>query len=150
MRDLFFATALAAALLMPACRQEESGGTRERREKNIRLAGQVYDAFNRHDWAGMAELYADTAEFKDPSFDRDIVRQTRQQIEEKYRKYGEMSPDIRDSVVAVYAAGETHVIVEFVSSGTGPDGVRWSLPICTIFTIEDGMITGDYTYYDHR
>lgn len=150
MRDCIMAATLFTAILMPACRQEESVGTGERTEKNIRLAGQVYEAFNRHDWTGMAELYADTAEFKDPSFGQDIVRQTRQQIAEKYGKYEEMSPDISDSVVEVYAAGEKHVIVEFVSSGTGPDGARWNMPICSIFTIENGQITKDYTYYDNR
>ncbi len=150
MKDSVLRSFLIAAVLLPACGQNESVGTGGRTEKNIRIAGQVFEAFNRHDWTGMAELYTDTAEFKDPSFGEVIVRQTRQQIAEKYRKYEAMSPDIRDSVVEVYAAGDRHVIVEFVSSGTGPDGARWSMSICTIFTIEEGQITKDYTYYDNR
>jgi hypothetical protein len=74
--------------------------------------------------------------------------QTREQIVEKYAQMGQVIPDMRDDMVQVYPSGENHVIVEFVSSGTAPDGNKWKLPICTIFTIEDGLIARDSTYYD--
>ena len=41
------------------------------------------------------------------------------------------------------------MIVEFVSTGTAPDGTKFELPIVSIFTIEEGMITKDWTYYDN-
>ncbi len=117
--------------------------------KNIEIVQQVYEHFNQHDWKGLANLYAENADFKDPSFGQAVVSQTRQQIIDKYQEMAAMFPDVRDDIVSVYPSGEKHVIVEFVSSGTGPDGSQWTLPICTIFTIENGQITRDFTYYDH-
>jgi len=117
-------------------------------EENIQIAENVYKYFNEHDWEKMAGLYADPADFKDPSFGQEIVKQTRQQTIEKYKAMEEMSRDIRDEIVQVYPSGYMHVIVEFISSGTAPNGKKWILPICTIFTIENGQITKDFTYYD--
>ena len=116
--------------------------------ENIAIVKKLYEHFNAHDWDAMAALYAEPAEFKDPSFGQEIVQQTRQQTAQKYRELAETFPDLRDDIVAIYPSGEKHVIVEFVSSGTAPNGEKWMLPICTIFTIEDGLITKDFTYYD--
>lgn len=120
----------------------------EPHEENVRIAKSVFEYFNRHDWEGMSALYTDPAEFKDPSLGQGIVKQTRAQIVQKYKGLEEMSHDVRDDLLQVYPSGDRHVIVEFVSSGTAPDGTRWTLPICTIFTIENGKITKDFTYYD--
>lgn len=117
-------------------------------EENIIIARTVFEYFNQHAWEKMAGLYAEQAEFKDPSFGPGIITQTRQQIIQKYQAMGEMFPDLRDDIVQMYPSGEHYVIVEFVSSGTAPDGTQWTLPICAIFTIEDGQITKDFTYYD--
>ncbi len=94
-------------------------------------------------------MYADPAEFKDPSFGPGVVIQTRKQTVKKYREMSEMFPDLHDEVLQMYPSGENHLIVEFVSSGTAPDGSTFDLPICTIFTIEDGLITKDFTYFDN-
>jgi len=120
----------------------------EPHEENIRIAKRVYEFFNEHDWEKMAALYAEPADFKDPSFGQETVKQTREQIVQKYRELEEMSRDVRDDVLQVYPSGDEHVIVEFISSGTAPDGTKWTLPICTIFTLENGQITKDFTYYD--
>jgi len=120
----------------------------ERQEENIRIARSLFKYFNQHDWEKMAALYAELADFKDPSFGQETVKQTREQIVQKYRELEEMSRDVRDDVLQVYPSGDEHVIVEFVSSGTAPDGTKWTLPICTIFTLENGQITKDFTYYD--
>ena len=116
--------------------------------ENIALVKKMYEYFNDHNWDAMAALYAEPAEFKDPSFGQEIVQQTRKQTAQKYREMGETFPDLHDEIVAMYPSGEQYVIVEFVSSGTAPDGQKWTLPICTIFTIEDGLITKDFSYYD--
>lgn len=120
----------------------------EIQEENTLIAKSLFRYFNQHDWEKMAALYTDPAEFKDPSFGQEVVQQTRVQIVEKYRGLEEMSHDVRDDVLQIYPSGDKHVIVEFVSSGTAPDGTKWTLPICTIFTIENGQITKDFTYYD--
>jgi ketosteroid isomerase-like protein len=74
---------------------------------------------------------------------------SRAQIVKEYSELQSMFPDVQDSVVAVYPSGKNKVIVEFVSKGTNPDKTKFELPICTIFTIENGKITKDYTYYDN-
>jgi ketosteroid isomerase-like protein len=117
-------------------------------DANVAIALKAFEYFNRHDWEGMASLYADPAEFRDPSLGLELVMQTRKDIIDKYAEMGRAIPDLRDDVSAVYPSGDKHVIIEFVSSGSTPDGGRWKLPICTIMTIEDGLITKDYTYYD--
>lgn len=117
--------------------------------KNEQLVKQYFDHFNKHEWAKMAGMYTEKADFKDPSLGQGIVKQTRQQIIDKYTELNQIFPDVHDEVLNVYPSGEKNIIVEFVSTGTGPDKSKFTLPVCTIFTIENGQITKDYTYYDN-
>lgn len=137
---------LAAMAVLASCNPQNP---EKMTSENTVLVNQYFEHFNQHDWDKMAALYSETAEFKDPSLGQGIVKQSREQVAQKYRELSEVFPDLSDSVVQVYPSGEKHVIVEFVSSGTAPDGSKFELPICTIFTIEDGQITKDYTYYDN-
>jgi hypothetical protein len=117
---------------------------------NIIVAKQLFEKFNSHDWAGMATLYTDTAEFKDPSLGIGIVKQSRIETVKKYTELHKIFADIKDSIVATYPINNTSVVVEFVSKGTAPDGSKFELPICSILTINDnGLIQKDYTYYDN-
>ncbi|MFM2361798.1 MAG: hypothetical protein RLZZ316_700 [Bacteroidota bacterium] len=115
----------------------------------VKQALLLFEKFNQHDWAGMAALYADTALFKDPSLGTDIVPQTRQQTIEKYTQLQQTFTNIKDSVVALYPSGSQTVVVEFISKGTAPDGSSFELPIITVLTIQNSLITKDYTYYDN-
>lgn len=117
-------------------------------DQNMALTKQVYEYFNQHDWEKMAGLYTDPAQFKDPSFGQGIVKQTHRQTIEKYKQLETFSSDIKDDIVQIYPSGDNYVIVDFISSGTTPDGKKWTLPLCTIFTIENGQVTNDFTYYD--
>lgn len=117
--------------------------------KNEKLVKQYFEYFNNHDWKKMAEMYTETADFKDPSLGQGIVKQTRQQIQNKYEELNKIFPDLHDKVLQIYPSGEKHIIVEFVSTGTAPDNSKFELPICTIFTIENGLITKDFTYFDN-
>ena len=114
-----------------------------------KIVRQYFEHFNNHDWTSMAKMYTETAEFKDPSLGPGLVKQTRQQIIEKYSGLCEIFPDIKDSVLQIYSSGNNHIIVEFVSSGTALDSTQFELPICTIFTIENGLISKDFTYFDN-
>ena len=116
----------------------------------VSIARKFFDYFNDHNWEKMAGLYAEPADFMDPSFGKEIVQQSREQTAQKYREMGEIFPDLRDDIIQIYPSGENNVIIEFVSSGTAPDGTKWTLPICTIFTIEKGQITEDFSYYDRK
>ena len=116
---------------------------------NEKLVKQYFEYFNNHEWAKMANMYADTAEFKDPTLGQGIVKQTRQQTIDKYTELNKIFPDLHDNVIQTYPAGGNHIIVEFVSTGTAPDKTKFELPICTILTIENGAITKDFTYFDN-
>ncbi len=144
--------AALSVLLLVACNKSEketSLASLTASEQNVEIVNKVYEHFNEHNWTAMADLYSNPAEFKDPAFGLEAVQQTREEIAAKYKEMGEMFPDIKDEVVKVYPSGANHVVVEFVSYGSAPDGTKWSLPICTIFTVENGQITKDYTYYNN-
>lgn len=116
---------------------------------NEKLIKTYFEHFNNHDWKKMAEMYTETADFKDPSLGIGIVKQTQQQTIKKYSELNNVFPDLKDEVKAVYPSGDNHIVVEFISTGTAPDNSKFELPICTIFTIENGKITKDFTYYDN-
>lgn len=116
---------------------------------NEELVKIYFEHFNRHEWKKMADMYSENAEFKDPSLGQGIVKQTRQQFIEKYSELSKIFPDLNDKVIQIYPSDDNHIIVEFVSSGTAPDGSKFELQICTIFTFENGIITKDFTYYDN-
>lgn len=94
-------------------------------------------------------MYAETTDFQDLSLGQGIVKQTRQQTIEKYSELNKVFPDLHDQVIQIYPSGDQHIIVEFVSSGTAPDHSKFELPICTILTIEDGLIIKDFSYFDN-
>ena len=135
---------IISILTFSACSQEKKGGN-----ENEKLIQEYFAFFNKHDWKGMANLYAERADFKDPSLGPGIVKQTHEQIIKKYGELSQTFPDVSDKILNVYSSGEHHVIVEFVSTGTAPDSSRFELPICTIFKIENGLISEDFTYYDN-
>ena len=116
---------------------------------NEKIVRQYFEHFNNHEWSKMANMYAEVSDFKDPSLGLGIVKQSRQQIMDKYSELNEIFPDLHDEVIQIYPSGDKHIIVEFVSSGTAPDDSKFELPICTIFTIEDGIITKDFSYFDN-
>ena len=86
---------------------------------NENLVKQYFEHFNKHNFIEMANMYAETADFKDPSLGQGIVKQTRQQTIEKYTALVKIFPDLHDQIVQIYPSGSNHVVVEFVSSGTG-------------------------------
>ena len=116
---------------------------------NEKLVKQYFEHFNNHEWTKMANLYTEISDFKDPSLGIGIIKQTRQQIIEKYSELTKVFPDLHDKIIQIYPSGDEHIIVEFVSSGTAPDNSRFELPICTILTIENGLITKDFSYFDN-
>lgn len=141
---------LAMASLF-SCKQskEKMISTKETSSENEKIAKELFLHFNNHDWQKMANLYTENPEFKEPTSGMKPQLKSRAQIVKEYSELQSMFPDVQDSVVAVYPSGKNKVIVEFVSKGTNPDKTKFELPICTIFTIENGKITKDYTYYDN-
>ncbi len=145
MRRLLIFSLLTFVLISCNSSKQNTMGTTE----NEKFVKQYFEHFNKHDFAKMANMYAETANFKDPSLGQGIVKQTRQQTIEKYTELAKYFPDLHDEVIQTYPSGDNHIIVEFISSGTGPDKVKFELPICSILTIENGLITKDFTYFDN-
>lgn len=116
---------------------------------NEKLVQQYFEHFNNHEWTKMANMYSEISEFKDPSLGKEIVKQTRQQIIDKYSELTQIFPDLHDRVIQTYPSGDKHIIVEFISTGTAPDNSKFELPVCTILTIENGVITKDFSYFDN-
>ncbi len=140
-------TLLSATLLFISCNQKKV--KKMETSANEKLVKQYFEHFNKHNWTAMANMYVENAEFKDPSLGIGIVKQTKQQIIDKYSELNGVFPDLNDKIIQIYPSGEKHIIVEFVSSGTAPDNSKFELPICTIFTIKNGLITKDFTYFDN-
>ena len=144
-----FSITLFVALLLASCQQTPAPPTVESPDaKNLELIQTYFKHFNAHDWQKMAAMYREPAEMKDPAFGLEMIRQTRAEIVGKYQELNQAIPDVRDSILSIYPSGK-HVVVEFISSGTAPDSSKFTLPICTVFTIENGLITQDFTYYDN-
>lgn len=137
-------TALFVSVMTIACNNCDS-----KDNSNEQFVKKYFQLFNQHQWKALSELYVENAEFKDPSFGTRIVKQSRQEFVKKYSELTEIFPDLKDEIKTIYVSGNNNVIVEFVSTGTAPDNTRFELPICTIFTIENGKITKDFTYYDN-
>lgn len=139
---------LFAILTLASCNNQNQSKVMEI-SRNEKIVKQYFEHFNNHDWKKMSEMYTETVDFKDPSLGTGIVKQSRQQIQDKYADLNKVFPDLHDKVIQIYPSGEKHIIVEFVSTGTAPDNSKFELPICTIFTIENGLITKDFSYFDN-
>lgn len=137
---------LFALFALNSCNQTDNKMNSTANEK---LVSQYFEHFNKHEWTKLSEMYVENAEFKDPSLGLGITKQTRQQFVKKYGELQNIFPNLKDRVLQVYPSGEKNIIVEFVSTGTAEDESEFELPICTIFTIENGKITKDFTYYDN-
>ncbi len=145
MKKLIMSFALIISLL--SCNNQQP--SKNVNEANAQLIQRYFTYFNNHDWSKMAAMYVETAEFKDPSLGKGIVKQARAEIVKKYSDLNQMFPNVKDDIVSVYPSDSNHIVVEFISRGTGLDKSTFELPICTIFTLENGLITKDFTYYDN-
>jgi Ketosteroid isomerase-related protein len=141
-KSLFF---LLISFFLIACCKSSC----EKSTENEQLVKQYFELFNAHKWKELSKLYIENAEFKDPSLGTGIVKQSRQDFFKKYSELNQVFPDLKDEIKQIYVSGDKNVIVEFVSTGTAPDNSKFELPICTIFTIKNGKITKDLTYYDN-
>ena len=142
-----FTIIMISTLIFQSCSNQNKQTTMSTENENF--VKTYFEHFNNHHWVKMASMYAEVSEFKDPTFGKGIVKQTRQETIKKYSELNAVFPDLHDNVIQTYPSGDTHIIVEFVSSGTAPDGSKFELPICTILTIENGLITKDFTYFDN-
>jgi len=145
MRTIKFMSVVFFCLIIVACSNCDSKDNPE----NQQLIQHYFKLFNEHKWPELSEMYTENAEFKDPSFGTKTIKQTKKDFVKKYVELNQIFPDLKDKVINIYPSGDKNIIVEFVSTGTAPDQSKFELPICTVFTIENGKITKDFTYYDN-
>ncbi|MCU0384069.1 MAG: nuclear transport factor 2 family protein [Cyclobacteriaceae bacterium] len=132
---------MAVCLVAMACTQTQL--PEKENEKTIR---KLFESFNQHNWQAMAECYADTALFLDPALGVAPISLTRADIIAKYAEMEKEIPDIRDSVLLIVTK-QNQVWVEFISKGKLNDSVQIYLPIATHFTLLNGKVIKDNTYY---
>lgn len=137
--------------MLVSCNQsgKSTANTTDVVAKHKAFVDTFFTHFNNHEWQKMADMYIEQPEMKDPLYGVNSIKTTRAEIVKKYTELAQAIPDIRDSVVHVYYAGAQNIVVEFQSSGTAPYGNKFMLPICTIFELQDGKISKDFTYYDN-
>lgn len=143
-------TALIMLAIASSCQQPEKTDTPPvpAADSNVVFVESYMKTFNAHDWAALSRLYKDTAEMMDPAYGTGVVRLSQEDIRKKYAELQQMVPDVKDSIVSVYSVNGI-ITVEFLTRGTGPDQKPLSLPICTVFRMENGKIASDHTYYDN-
>ena len=114
----------------------------------IKTVRNKFAAFNQHDVAAIEEIYSATALLNSPDY-RNLVGN--KPIAETYRKIFDSIPDAKDTIEQLESAGQ-HVYVQFVLSGhwNGLQDKPISVRIMAVYTVKDGRIVDDATYYDRK
>ncbi|NIJ21212.1 uncharacterized protein (TIGR02246 family) [Sphingomonas naasensis] len=107
----------------------------------LAVVAAMFDAFNRHDAAAMAKLYAADVRLTSSDF---CHPRGRADVERTYRALFAEFPDIRDEVAQMVAEGD-RVAVRFTAVSRKA-GMR--LPIQTMLRVRAGLIVEDDTLFD--
>jgi ketosteroid isomerase-like protein len=105
----------------------------------------VFAAFNRHDPAAMAALYAPDAVLT--SSERCHPLEGAVALQRIHTELFAAAPDIRDEVKDIVAEGDL-VAVQFVSRSQTP-GMEFELTIADFFEVRNGLIIRDNTIFDN-
>ncbi len=105
-----------------------------------------FAAFNRHDVDAVIAFYSADATMLDPTYDEPVKGKDaiRQHVADRFA----VVPDVHDEVVSTVVQ-PGFAAIELVATGTavGAPG-PFTLPLASFFTIDDGKIVRDATYYD--
>lgn len=104
----------------------------------------VFEAFNRHDAAGMAALYAPDATLTTSDYCAPL--QGRAAIERLHAELFAAVPDIQDEVLEYYVERNS-VAVRFVSRSDIPDRA-FEMNIADFFEVRDGLVVSDITIFN--
>lgn len=107
-----------------------------------------FAAFNRHDVGAIEKIYSSGAILNSPDY-RNLVGN--KPIAETYRKLFDSIPDAKDEIELLESAGK-HVYAQFLLSGhwNGMQDKLVSVRIMAAYTVRDGRIVEDATYYDRK
>ena len=112
-----------------------------------------YDAFNRRDFAGSADLFADPCTYE--SIASGHVSYTPAEIADGHRAWAAAFPDGHVEMTNVFTAGR-YVVVEWSAQGTQtgplrdepPSGKKFARRGCAVAEVEDGKIVAYRDYFD--
>jgi ketosteroid isomerase-like protein len=116
--------------------------------RSIETVRSKFTAFNLHDVAAIEKLYSQDAALNSPDYP-DLVGN--KPIAETYRKLFDAIPDAKDEIELLESAGN-HIYVKFVMTGhwNGAQDKPISAHIMAVYTVRDGRIIDDATYYDRK
>lgn len=103
------------------------------------------EAWNRKDWNGVAEAFADHAT-NHSMMDEPIVG--REQIRERTRLVMERVQRVDISFVRLSVLDDGVVAAERIEACQRLDGSWGSVPVAGFYNVEAGLITGKRDYYD--
>ncbi|GAA0708475.1 hypothetical protein GCM10009105_08090 [Dokdonella soli] len=114
----------------------------------IKVVRLKFEAFNRHDARTIEDIYANAASLHSPDYP-DLTGS--KQIADTYRKLFEAIPDAKDNLQTLESSAN-HVYAQFVLTGhlKGAEDKPISIRILSVYTVQDGRIVGDSTYYDRK
>lgn len=146
----FFLYALEGSLWLPM-----KSGTTQASPPPETLVRAHFDLLNRHDLDGLAAQYAPDAVLRSMSWEGDHHGPA--EARTAYERYFTASPDLRYRITNLVVAPGV-VTVEYTSVGTMQkpeagepsymDGKAYTLRNCTVFTVKNGKIIAESTYFD--
>jgi len=124
-----------------------SGASRAE-HRSVALIREKFEAFNRHDVEAIGKSYASTATLHSPDYPSLVGNEP---IADTYRKLFAAVPDAKDDLETLEDSAN-HVYAQFVMSGhlMGAQDKPINVRIVSIYTVKDGRIVEDATYYDRK
>jgi uncharacterized protein (TIGR02246 family) len=101
----------------------------------------MFAAFNAHDPAAMARLYADDARLTSSDF---CTPRGKADIQRTYADLFVAMPDLNDRIETIVTDGDRVAVSFLASSATA----KFKLPIIAIFRVRDGLIVADDAIFD--
>jgi ketosteroid isomerase-like protein len=117
-------------------------------DRNLDAVQQKFSAFNRHDAAAIQGIFAADAVLHSPDYP-ELTGNA--QIADTYRGIFAAIPDAQDDIQDLGASGDK-VYVQFIMSGhlKGAQDKPLKVRIMSVYTLKDGHIVEDSTYYDRK
>lgn len=107
-----------------------------------------FAAFNKHDVGAIEQIYASDATLRSPDYPG-LTGNAR--IADTYRKIFDAVPDAKDELETLERSS-TRVYAQYVLTGhlKGVQDKPLSMRIMSVYTIRNGHIVDDATYYDRK
>jgi steroid delta-isomerase-like uncharacterized protein len=115
-----------------------------------------FNALNRHDVKALVAGYDKKVEITSSAAEG--ISRGSESVQKAYEGYFQSSPDLKYDVAAVHYSNNGVVTVEYTASGTMKSitsgmpaymlGKRYIINYCAIFTVQNGKIIKESTYFD--